>query len=105
MGLVQWLHSTARWEMKVPRPDLRWLEEGTYVIITKPRSFGETCTVLVYSKSYSRIWRYWLTNPDNLPDRDGWLLVKRINGCNVIQNPIPPRRLRRASGELNGHME
>jgi hypothetical protein len=80
--------------MIVPKRDLRYLEEGTYIIINRPRSLGESTYVIVYSKNYRRIWRYWITNPDNLPEPDGWLLVQRVAGCNkVIKNPIPPDRL------------
>jgi len=84
----------------VAKPDYRYLEEGTYIIVTRARSLGETQRVLVYSKSYARIWRYWLTNPDDLPDRDGWQIVRRINGCNVVIKPIPPNRLKQNFGNL-----
>lgn len=50
---------------------------------------------MVYSKDYGRIWRYWLTNPDDLPEPDGWRIVKRINGCNVVINPVPPDRIKK----------
>ena len=77
------------------RTDLRYLEEGTYIIITKARSLGEGQYVVKYSRSYRRLWRYWLTNPDNLPEPDGWMIVRRIAGCNVVVNPIPPDRLKK----------
>lgn len=76
--------------------DNRWMEEGTYVIFSRPRSLGESGRFIAYSSDYGRIWRYWMYNPDDLPDHDGWILTRRHNGANVIiKRPIPPDRLKR----------
>jgi len=81
------------------RKNLRWLQDGTYLIIARPRSLGETAEVIAYSVNYGRIWRYWLLNPEGLPDHDGWLLAQRRNGATVvIKRPIPHDKLKRLAG-------
>jgi hypothetical protein len=80
------------------RRDLRWMQDGMYLILTRPRSLGEIPQVIAYSVSYGRIWRYWMFNPDDLPENDGWMLAQRRSGYTVvIQRPIPPDRLKRLS--------
>jgi hypothetical protein len=63
------------------------IEEGTYVIVTPVGQVDWQC--VVYSTSYTRVVEYWCTNPDELEDRDQWLLIKRVNGKNVILKPNP----------------
>ena len=67
-----------------------WLEDGTYIIVTPVEEHDWQC--VVYSSSYRRISEYWCSNPDEREDKDSWLLIKRVDGENVIlkANPFNP---------------
>ena len=50
--------------------------------------------MVVYSRNYGRIWRYWMFNPDGLPN-DDWIIAVRQNGyTKIIKKPIPPDRVK-----------
>ena len=64
--------------------------EGTYIIVTPVED--KEWQAVVYSSSYRRIAEYFCTNPDEREDNDRWLLIKRVDGENVIlkANPFNP---------------
>jgi hypothetical protein len=66
-----------------------WIEDGTYVIVVPVE---DTWQCIAYSKVYRRISDYWITNPNDRLDNESWLMVKRVDGENVVirANPHSP---------------
>lgn len=79
-----------------------WMQEGMYVIGTKPKSMGEGVVVVVHSVDYDMVWQYWDSHPAEdlaiFQWRRGaliWVGRKMRNAKTGLTYyvPIPPSRL------------
>lgn len=82
-------------QFRKPIEPYEWAREGTWLIVTRTRSLGESSFILFYSQSYSKIWRYWLLNTGE------WQIAHRENGYSVPVKPIPPKRLKKIIEDRN----
>jgi hypothetical protein len=82
----------ARWS----RNNREYMQEGMWSIWTKAFSFGESSTVIAWSRSYSRIWRRFAYNHFQAPDHWGWEIKYRRGGYTyLMKKPLPPKRFKK----------